>query len=141
MRAFRCDDFLSDHSLMAVKIRVKLSAQRKARTARQWPYDCEKLRYLEIRSQLVLKLTNRFETLGPMLDESPDTARTAIRKANNNTAYETLGRKKSPKDEWISIESWNLIRKRTSKMKSLNTLSSDARQTCWIRVLLCLIRL
>ena len=97
VRAFRGADIFSDHSLMAAKIRVKLSAPRKVRTARQRPYDCEKLSDLEIRSQFVLKLTNRFETLGLLRDESPETAWTAIRNAYNDTTYETLGMKKVTK--------------------------------------------
>ncbi|KAK2710833.1 hypothetical protein QYM36_012127 [Artemia franciscana] len=41
---------------------------------------------------------------------------------------EILASEKTLEDEWISIESWNLIKKKTSKKKSpLTTLSSDAR--------------
>ena len=78
----------------------------------------------------MLKLTNRFETLGLLRDKSPETAWTALRKTYNDTAYEMLGMRKSPKDEWISVESWDLIEKRADKKKSLlNTLPPDTRHS------------
>ena len=94
---------------------------------RQQPYDCKNVSDREIWSRDVLKLTNRFETYHLVRDETPGAAWTAIRQTNNDTADKMLRMKKSPKEEWISVEFWDLIKKKSL----LNILSTEPRP--WTR--------
>jgi hypothetical protein len=78
----------------------------------------------------VLKLINRFEILDLLRAETPEAAWTAIRQTYNDAAYKVLGMKKSPNEERISAESWDLIEKRPDMKNSLlNTFFYDASQS------------
>ena len=120
IRGYRGADVGSDHNLMAAKIRLKLKRNRKANKAPLNPvFDSEKLRLREFNQAFKLEMRNRFEALSLLDDADSNQYWESIKLCFHNAAKATIGYRKSPKDQWLSDQTWELIETRKKVKASL----------------------
>ncbi|KAK2709696.1 hypothetical protein QYM36_013386 [Artemia franciscana] len=76
------------------------------------PFDTDKLLHSAIKRNFVIELSNRFESLS--VAENPDQEELweAVKNSFHTAVIEILGYKKRPKDQWLSDQTWNLVKER-----------------------------
>lgn len=110
-RTYRGADINSDHILLRAKIQLKLKATRKVQGRRKFAVN--KLKQLEVKEAFKLELRNRFSALETMNDENNiDGKWDNIKDCFTSAATDTLGYRKSVKEEWITSDTWTLISER-----------------------------
>ncbi|CAG4959526.1 unnamed protein product [Colias eurytheme] len=113
VRNRRGADIDSDHLLMIAEVRLKVASVKRSSNASKLGrrYDVSKLREPEVRRKFALELRNRFS--GLTLDANNiDEAWNHIKTAYQTTSSAVLGHRTKKRDEWISRDTWDLIKAR-----------------------------
>ncbi len=77
-------------------------------------FAVNKLKQLEVKEAFKLELRNRFSALETMNDENNiDGKWDNIKDCFTSAATDTLGYRKSVKEEWITSDTWTLISERS----------------------------
>ena len=133
VRTKRGADCSSDHNLVIAKVQLKLKYIPNDNSRRE-KYNVNKLVNPEIQNSFVLKLSNKFAPLAVDEVEEPAEENTVeniwdtIKKGYNEVCKEVLDKKKREEEEWLSVESLNLIEERKEIKKQLCN-SNDAQLT------------
>ena len=115
-------DIGSDHHLLMAKVRLKIAKVRKGESG-QVRFEVSKLKDLELRSTFKLALHNRFEGLQQLMEEeklSVDDEWRLIEQDYVETSKQVLGRAKPNRKEWISMETWDVIKQRKVAKNIMN---------------------
>ena len=125
VRAIRGADAGSDHNLVLCKLQLKLRSSGKKN--KQQLFDSNKLKDLNVKTQFNLTLKNRFDILESTPADDINSLCTKIQNIYLDTSQEVLGYKKRDRKEWISIDTWNLIRERKVIKQQMLTGSPEER--------------
>ena len=119
VRVLRGADAGSDHSLVLIKLKLKL---RKAKKAEQRSplLDVQKLKDPVIKRQFQLEVRNRFEVLRDQHQLDLDD----FNEVMVDVGQETLGWRRRKKEEWISTKTWDMIGKRKAIKNKLLSAKS-----------------
>ena len=142
VRTKRGADCNSDHNLVIAKIQLKLKFMRNENSYRE-KYNLNKLVNPEVNHEFTLKLTNKFAILTNNIDTDDeddenstnnlDTVETTweyIKKSYNEVCIDVLGKKKREEEEWLSVNSLNLIEQRKElKLKLCNSDSLELKES------------
>ena len=114
VRVMRHADVGSDHNLLVAKMTLKL---RKAKIGdkRSQRFDVAKLKDPTSRKEFNIALKNHFAILQDETALTIDSFNTAMKEA----AKETIGYRKSTKNEWLSDDTWKSIEERRQIKKQL----------------------
>ena len=126
VRTKRGADCSSDHNLVISQLQLKLKYIPNENTRRE-KYNVNKLVNPEIKNSFVLKLSNKFAPLAvdddedeiPAEENNVENVWETIKKGYNEVCKEVLERKKREEEEWLSVESLNLIEERKEIKKQL----------------------
>ena len=120
VRVMRRADIPSDHHLLVMTVTLRLKKHAIATTSRT-RYNVGLLRNREVKAQIQLKLSNRFQPLQELEDETnmegmwEDTKKLWL-----DTCEEVLGRKKTQHKDWISADTLQRLEERKTKKAQLN---------------------
>ena len=139
VRTKRGADCNSDHNLVIAKFQLKLKSIKNENSFRE-KYNLNKLVNPEVNNEFTLKLTNKFAILTEATDldndttnnitESVETVWEHIKKSYNEVCKDVLGRKKRDEEEWLSLNSLNLIEQRKEiKAKLCNSDNPELKET------------
>ena len=117
VRVMRGADIPSDHHLLVMTVKLRLKKHATATTSRT-RYNVGLLRNREVKAQFQLKLSNRFQPLQELEDETnmegmwEDTKKIWL-----DTCEEVLGRKKTQHEDWISADVLQRLEERKRQRK------------------------
>ena len=138
VRAYRGADAASDHNLIIMSLKLKLTrAQRK--TSQRTTYEVSKLKVPEIQREFQLEIRNLFSCLTEEDEENTEELRNynteeieccwkKLRDGYNSAAEKVLGPRKKENKPWVSINSWKKIDERRELKKKREQAKSERRK-------------
>lgn len=120
VRVKRGADIGSDHHLVAVKLKMKLSSKKKQQSPRI-KFDVKKLQSQATKEVFQITLKNRFEVL--QTTEEEDTVENiwnTLKQATVGTCEEVLGRPSPNRKPWITDETWQKVEERKKLKQEVN---------------------
>ena len=128
VRVKRGADIGSDHHLVAVKLKMKLSSKKKQQSPRI-KFDVKKLQSQATKEVFQITLKNRFEVL--QTTEEEDTVENiwnTLKQATVGTCEEVLGRPSPNRKPWITDETWQKVEERKKLKQEVNQARTRQRK-------------
>ena len=122
-------DAASDHHLVQATLKVKLKAYRNHTDKPMYKYNTQKLKHSLTEAEYHVELKNRFEALTDLSEETVDNHWEKLRNTWLETCKETLGRKTKQHKEWLTPNTWTLIKERKDLKNRLNQCSYSSDKT------------
>ena len=123
VRVLRGADINSDHHLLLAKVKLRLKIYKKQDSERRTKYQVNLLGTKGKEEEFKMELSNRFQTLGELIEEDVETHWTKIKEAFTSTCQVVLGdanQSRSQHKPWITQESLELVESRRKKKLQVN---------------------
>ncbi|RUS88701.1 hypothetical protein EGW08_003516 [Elysia chlorotica] len=128
VRAKRGADAASDHQLVIAVLKLKLKAYRDQADRPAHRFNVQHLKNKAKAEEYKVELKNRFEALSELDDETVENHWQEIKKTWNTACQQVLGKRTRELKEWISPDSWNLIKERKEAKQKINHTQDQARK-------------
>ena len=129
MRVLTGADVSSDHHLVVTAVRLRLKKYTDANSNTRTKYNLELLRNKDTQTAFQISLSNRFQLLQGLIDDSETDLETQWEESKNlwrDTCEEVLGKKKAQHKEWISTDTIQKLQTRKERKIALNTSRTRA---------------
>ena len=122
VRVKRSADVASDHHLLIAKIKLKLKKSQKETTIQRQRYNVGLLRDMETKEKYMLQLSNKFQVLEELHEDSDTTEQQwkNIKETLTSTCEEVVGYRKHTHKEWITADTLRKIEVRKQKKSAVN---------------------
>jgi hypothetical protein len=122
VRNRRGTDIYGDHYLVIAEVRIKIAATRKKFQKRAKLLDVRKLKDRSVKKEFKIQLRNKYEQLAneeeenkaeddcAIVEDTIENKWDKIKATLLTVSEETLGYKEQERKDWISAESWKLIK-------------------------------
>ena len=111
-------DVSSDHHLVVTAVRLRLKKYTDANSNTRTKYNLELLRNKDTQTAFQISLSNRFQLLQGLIDDSETDLETQWEESKNlwrDTCEEVLGKKKAQHKEWISTDTIQKLQTRKER--------------------------
>ncbi|CAG9130045.1 unnamed protein product [Plutella xylostella] len=111
VRSYRGPDCDSDHYLLGIQLRARITVKRRNNTRKEEPINLDNLRDPDIREKFRLELNNRFNQL--TVDADIDNHWDSVKHTVKTTAVKVLGRKRNTKRrKWWNQDCEEIVKER-----------------------------
>ncbi|XP_073668649.1 uncharacterized protein [Paramisgurnus dabryanus] len=125
-RSQRGADVASDHHLVIGTIKVKLRAFRDIANRPHIKFNTQWLKEKDYRDTFSASLKNRFEALNLVTEETPlEEHWSSLRDTLTDTCQEVLGKREWTTKEWLSSDTWQLIKSRKDIKQQINSNKNE----------------
>ena len=125
-RSKRGADVASDHHLVAGTLKIKLRAYRDTADRPHIKFNTQRLKEKNLRDAFSTSL-NRFEALNLVTEETPlEEHWCGLRDTLTNTCQEVLDKREWKSKEWLSGETWQMIRSRREIKQKINCSQNES---------------
>ncbi|RUS69130.1 hypothetical protein EGW08_023107 [Elysia chlorotica] len=128
VRAKRGADAASDHQLVIAVLKLKLKAYRDQADRPAHKFNVQYLKNKAKAEKYKVELKNRFDVLSELDEETVENYWQEIKKTWSSACQKVLGKRTRELKEWISADSWHLIKERKEAKQKINHTQDQVRK-------------